>query len=357
MEILSDPSQYNQLEMSLPGANTCNEAYFQNLTRTIGADESLQFPDADVNILSIYITDLIETCQATGLENIMFPEFSNYYEWDSPAANLFGPELASIFKNKTLSPIHAELVDNFKEFMVDCRYMSKNCTQIEQFVAEFHVSYGICYTFNQVTEEKDLDKAKKSFRTGSWAGMSMELMFNQMDYIPTFVAAGAGGRVAISDPGTLPDPTDAGHYIQPNTETDFALSLSKISRLKAPYTSTCWDAWNESPFKPLFYVNATSSDMKPVLKYTQKEEVADNYRNTITEFNNVRAKTAEEKKSILSREFAKVNIYFETLKVEEVQEEVKYDMSKALGDLGGATGLYLGICIVTFVEILELILS
>ncbi|CAG0921550.1 unnamed protein product [Notodromas monacha] len=153
--------------------------------------------------------------------------------------------------------------------------------------------------------------------------MTLELLFNQIDYVPTAVAAGAGARVAISDPGTLPDPADAGHYIQPNTETDFTLSLSTIS------------SHSENLQEKLFI----------------------KYGTLITEMAGSNAKSDEERRSILSREFAKVNIYFETLKVEKIQEEVKYDFSKTLSDLGGATGLYLGICVVTFLEVLELLMS
>ncbi|CAG0923703.1 unnamed protein product [Notodromas monacha] len=69
------------------------------------------------------------------------------------------------------------------------------------------------------------------------------------------------------------------------------------------------------------------------------------------------AETDEERRSILAREFTKVNIYFETFKVTNIGEDAKYDFSKTLSDLGGAAGLYLGICVVTLLEILELILS
>ncbi|CAG0922223.1 unnamed protein product, partial [Notodromas monacha] len=101
-------------------------------------------------------------------------------------------------------------------------------------------------------------------------------------------------------------------------------------------------------------VSVTNSEWPSTVYY---DTLFETYGSIITEMTVSMAQSDEERRSILAREFTKVNIFLETFEVTNIGEDAKYDLSKTMSDLGGAAGLYLGICVVTLLEILELILS
>ena len=55
--------------------------------------------------------------------------------------------------------------------------------------------------------------------------------------------------------------------------------------------------------------------------------------------------------------FLSVNVYFEDLTYETISEEPLYNTMRFLSDLGGAMGFYMGASLLTYVEILQLILE
>ncbi|CAG0915974.1 unnamed protein product [Notodromas monacha] len=64
-----------------------------------------------------------------------------------------------------------------------------------------------------------------------------------------------------------------------------------------------------------------------------------------------------EEQKIAQTEFLRINVYFKTLNLERIQEVQKYDIWGFLSSLGGATGLYLGLCGVSFLELFEHLIS
>ncbi|CAG0922520.1 unnamed protein product [Notodromas monacha] len=58
----------------------------------------------------------------------------------------------------------------------------------------------------------------------------------------------------------------------------------------------------------------------------------------------------EERHDIVT-DYARINVYFDTLDQIEVHEKPKYTLSTIMSDLGGAAGIYLGICGITLFEI------
>ncbi|XP_033112440.1 uncharacterized protein LOC117113254 [Anneissia japonica] len=57
--------------------------------------------------------------------------------------------------------------------------------------------------------------------------------------------------------------------------------------------------------------------------------------------------------SYMQDNLARVDIYFESLNVEEIQEQKAYEVFAIMCDLGGALGLFFGASIVAFVEAID----
>ena len=85
-------------------------------------------------------------------------------------------------------------------------------------------------------------------------GLVIEVQINEAEYLPHAASAAAGVRVHLTTPGTRPNPSDSGYYVPPGFEVDVAFKMQTVSRLPAPYTSDCWDNWNQTDYQPMFYV-------------------------------------------------------------------------------------------------------
>jgi hypothetical protein len=80
------------------------------------------------------------------------------------------------------------------------------------------------------------------------------------------VSAGAGFRVTLSTPGERPDPTEKGLFVAPGSEVDIGFRLQTVHRQPPPYVSKCWDSWDTTPFKPLFF-DIETGQHHPIVEY------------------------------------------------------------------------------------------
>ncbi|CAG0918199.1 unnamed protein product [Notodromas monacha] len=295
--------------------------------------------------------------------------------------------LTSLYKNKNNRTIFEDLVYNFDEMIMDCTFAAGPCL-VSAFTTDYHVAQGVCYTFNRVKNLQSLgkDAERVSTQTGISSGLTMNLKFDTNEHMPGLVTTGTGGRIAITQPGVLPLMLEEGRFVQLNTETDFALKIFSVTRLEAPYVSDCWNTWNRSDFSQFIYTNATSVDTFPLNIYSHRncmamctnvfliqdcncsdsylvqpffykgEEVGLGVRSCSgfqvqKEGDLTNPSANRENENSTARDVARVNIYFESLYGEEVNENAMYNVYQALSNVGGATGLYLGICWITVLEV------
>ncbi|CAG0899054.1 unnamed protein product [Darwinula stevensoni] len=55
----------------------------------------------------------------------------------------------------------------------------------------------------------------------------------------------------------------------------------------------------------------------------------------------------------LQKDMLKVEIFFRSLNIQVIQEQPKYDLNGLVSSLGGVFGIYLGMCAVMFIEVVE----
>jgi hypothetical protein len=55
----------------------------------------------------------------------------------------------------------------------------------------------------------------------------------------------------------------------------------------------------------------------------------------------------------VKRNFAKLNVYFEALNYETVEQKKAYEVPGLLGDIGGQMGLFIGASILTILELFD----
>ncbi|CAL1540641.1 unnamed protein product [Lymnaea stagnalis] len=60
---------------------------------------------------------------------------------------------------------------------------------------------------------------------------------------------------------------------------------------------------------------------------------------------------------ILREDFIKLNIYFEELNFEELEEQIDYEFTQLMSDVGGTIGLWIGLSILSIFELFHVLLQ
>merc|ERR1712018_140150 len=91
--------------------------------------------------------------------------------------------------------------------------------------------YGICYSFNFVTKNA-LEQLVRSDSDGPDSGLSLVIDIEKSQYMRSGLSSKEGIVIALASPAELPNLLATPIQISPNTETNIAISLRQISRLK-----------------------------------------------------------------------------------------------------------------------------
>ncbi|CAG0888605.1 unnamed protein product [Darwinula stevensoni] len=266
--------------------------------------------------------------------------------------------------------------------------------------------YGACFMFNAAWNPNDSNAGKRiSGKTGEETGLSLELFVDQENYIANPISASAGARVTIHSPDQLPNPVEQGYFVQPSTHTVFALQIVNMSRLPSPYSTDCVTDWTQTDYEPLpptFNLNVSLGySQVQCERLRQTAEIARNcscrnpevqdyflhngisYRGLNSCDINVGGEVIKLNNTLLNRvavnlglddvlgsiqndpaayattkeniqkDMLKVEIFFRSLNLQTIQEQPKYDLNGVVSNLGGVFGIYLGMCVVMLIEVLE----
>ncbi|CAH3139010.1 unnamed protein product [Pocillopora meandrina] len=306
-----------------------------------------------------------------------------------------------------------------EDMILSCKFHGRECldkhADMRKYWTQFwHTRYGNCYSFN-----KGMDKngtytpLMTSAQTG--IGLTLEIDIEQDQYISQ-LSQESGVRVSIGGQGEMPFPYEQGISASPGYSTAIQLRKVMIKRLDPFRNKSCEsrnDRFQESIFgrynvtytttacKISCLVQAMTSNCGCViyeLKYNNmsvcymentkivkcinkvyksfdngncskcqercREDIfkttvslakwpSIQYRDTLI------AKTHEEHNRNHSEEtsdhFLKLKIYYGELDFEVIEEEEAYTMPSFLSDIGGLMGMWIGISVLTIVELLELI--
>ncbi|XP_070562378.1 uncharacterized protein [Ptychodera flava] len=296
------------------------------------------------------------------------------------------------------------------DLIVQCTYDQQECS-----VTDFHQFqndvYGNCYTFNH---GKNGSVLRKASNTGSEFGLKLTLYTEQDEYVSIF-GQEAGVRIVVHDQHTTPFPEDEGIDAKTGTATSVIIKKRQEHRMDKPHgnctnqthvdsgaffysISACQrDCLYRETFKkcgcvPVSYLSKPYCD---VLNKTQdacvqlinffyqnaKLQCDCRQRCSITEYTKMMSLTSWPSSSYsprlissllavnpkirsimtsddaISKNLARVKIYYESLNLERISEVKDYPDSQLMADVGGALGLWIGLSIITVVEFLEFLLD
>ncbi|CAG0919462.1 unnamed protein product [Notodromas monacha] len=320
------------------------------------------------------------------IRKAMFPEFElDDYDPNSSAsfksqevdlADKFYSELAVLYKDSSKRKLIPTISQGFKSFVVNCKQKDRSCRNESDFTTSFIPLYGLCYVYHHRNVGLDPGNVSMEYTTqsGTYAGLTLEIRFGNEEYCPSLVGSGTGARVGITHPGVLPKPIEEGHFVSPNRETKFALRVSNVRRLKAPYRSKCWESWERTPLVPLIPKSATSSEFDEGKIYSQTDcqnlcfnllllrqcNCSDYYSVQMFRFrgNLTNASERQDKacfQNVLRNrdkyDHVGCNCNLPCNSPEFMVMKFYYQLSTIMAELGGAAGIYLGVCGITVFEV------
>lgn len=289
----------------------------------------------------------------------------------------------------------------FTDVVIDCTYHEKDCKQARFFLNHTNPWYGNCFCIH-------CEKTDRLFDYNSLAspynGLVMTLNPELHEYLPTSYQAGF--LVMIHAHGTRHSVCSDGVYLTPGYTTYVGLSVLAQTGLPAPYANPCRRTWpkclrelleepygaytredclnlclqqmvvercgcltaqlpqlnklatmygacGENEYECVAQVSADATNMQlenrcqchsACLDITYKRDV------TVTHLREGVTETTKK-----NGPPARLVLYFDSLTYEHIRSVPKYDETRVLSNLGGISGMYLGLSFFVFFQVLDIL--
>uniref|UniRef100_A0A5S6QZI3 Degenerin mec-10 n=1 Tax=Trichuris muris TaxID=70415 RepID=A0A5S6QZI3_TRIMR len=115
-----------------------------------------------------------------------------------------------------------------RDFILQCSFNGRQCNIEKDFKLYADPVYGNCYMFNS-----DSSQNRTTSRAGPIYGLSLVVYVDVDDYLPTTKASGV--RLVVHSQEEYPFPDTNGYNAPTGLMSSFGLRLRKIERLPAPY--------------------------------------------------------------------------------------------------------------------------
>ncbi|PFX34954.1 Acid-sensing ion channel 2 [Stylophora pistillata] len=229
-----------------------------------------------------------------------------------------------------------------EDMILNCKFHRRECldrhADMRKYWTQFwHTRYGNCYSFNKgVDKNGTYTPLMTSAQTG--LGLTLEINIEQDEYISQ-LSQEAGVRVFLGGQEEMPFPREQGISVAPGYSTAIQLRKAcKISCLVQAMKSNCGCVIYELKYSNIPVCNVENTDIgKPYLR--QQYPLQNGRQNNIADH------------------FLKLKIYYGQLDFEVIEEEEAYSIPSFLSDIGGLMGMWIGISVLTIVELLELIIT
>ncbi|XP_066301129.1 acid-sensing ion channel 1C-like isoform X7 [Branchiostoma lanceolatum] len=282
-----------------------------------------------------------------------------------------------------------------------CTFREEPCTA-SMFTPVF-TRYGKCYTFNSGTPNQPVLKTLKG---GIGNGVEFFLDVQQDDYMPAWgesdeVTFEVGFKIQLHTQEEPPFIHELGFGVGPGMQYYVSTQEQRITYLPAPwgqckaendltfdfakYTTSACRIDCETKFvvsqcgckmvhmpgsfpicTPDVYVECADQALDFLVKSDNKKCVCDTPCNT-TRYNLFMSHVkfpSEQAVKYLARKYAKredyfrkntlvMNIFFEALNYETIEQQKAYEVASLLGDIGGQMGLFIGASILTILELFD----
>ncbi|XP_072050916.1 epithelial sodium channel subunit beta-like isoform X2 [Amphiura filiformis] len=296
------------------------------------------------------------------------------------------------------------------DMLLSCTFQGYPCTP-NNFTWFYNYLYGNCYTFNL-----GLDSEIHEVTTaGPLLGLTMSLYIQQDEYIAD-IQQGAGIRVEVHPQKSMSFPEDRGLNVAPGTEAFVSVRKKLIKRKVDPYTN-CTEDGEKTIFMDHFpyveysklmcekdcyynevlrkcgcadvryrYDNSTNAcnstnpenvkclremQMPPcpctfaciedifthVVSYSlwPNDKHKPTVQDGIKDISDNLKRNVENDTSFVEKNVVKLNVYYDELTYDYIYHTATYGEYDLLSDIGGNVGLWIGISVLTVVELFELL--
>uniref|UniRef100_A0A8C9Y2Z8 Acid-sensing (proton-gated) ion channel 2 n=1 Tax=Sander lucioperca TaxID=283035 RepID=A0A8C9Y2Z8_SANLU len=287
------------------------------------------------------------------------------------------------------------------DMLLSCKYRGEPCGA-HNFSSVF-TRYGKCYMFNAAEEGKTL---RTTMKGGAGNGLEIMLDIQQDEYLPVWgdtedTAFEAGVRVQIHSQVEPPFVHELGFGVAPGFQTFVATQEQRLTYLPPPWGECEWRAL-ESGFFQVYSITACRIDcetryivencncrmvhMPGDASYCTPEQYKDCAEPALAKLSAVErsncmcrtpcnmtrynkelsmvkipSKTSArylQKKFNKSEKYITDNIlvldvFFEALNYETIDQKKAYEVAGLLGDIGGQMGLFIGASILTILELFD----
>ncbi|XP_078660711.1 acid-sensing ion channel 2-like isoform X2 [Branchiostoma floridae x Branchiostoma belcheri] len=288
-----------------------------------------------------------------------------------------------------------------EDTVLDCHYRGRKCCK-DWFKPVF-TRYGKCYTFNSGSPNQPVLKTLKG---GIGNGVEFFLDVQQEDYMPAWgesdeVTFEVGFKIQLHTQEEPPFIHELGFGVGPGMQYYVSTQEQRITYLPAPwgqckaendltfdfakYTTSACRIDCETKFvvsqcgckmvhmpgnfpicTPDIYVECADQALDFLVKSDNKKCVCDTPCNT-TRYNLFMSHVkfpSEQAVKYLARKYGKpedyfrkntlvMNIFFEALNYETIEQQKAYEVASLLGDIGGQMGLFIGASILTILELFD----
>ncbi|XP_069509772.1 acid-sensing ion channel 1 isoform X1 [Ambystoma mexicanum] len=370
-------------KMVFPAITFCNlnEFRFSQVTRNdlYHAGELLTLLNNRYEIPDIQMADdkLLETLQ----------EKANFRN--------FKPKPFSMFE------FYSRAGHDIRDMLLACRYQGMQCTA-EDFKVVF-TRYGKCYTFNSGQNGKE---PLITFRGGTGNGLELMLDIQQDEYMPVWgetdeTSFEAGIKVQIHSQDEPPFIDQLGFGVAPGFQTFVSCQEQRLTYLPPPW-GACKSTPIDSEFFDTYSITACRIDCEtryliencncrmvhmpgdsPYCTPEQYKECADSALDFLVERDNTYcvcetpckmtrygkelsmvkipskasakylAKKFNKSEQYIAENVLVLDIFFEALNYETIEQKRAYGVAGLLGDIGGQMGLFIGASILTVLELFD----
>uniref|UniRef100_A0A8D0FWN1 Acid sensing ion channel subunit 1 n=1 Tax=Strix occidentalis caurina TaxID=311401 RepID=A0A8D0FWN1_STROC len=251
---------------------------------------------------------------------------------------------------------------DIREMLLSCFFRGEQCTP-EDFKVVF-TRYGKCYTFNAGQDGKPRLITMKG---GTGNGLEIMLDIQQDEYLPVWgetdeTSFEAGIKVQIHSQDEPPLIDQLGFGVAPGFQTFVSCQEQRLIYLPPPW-GDCKAVAGDSEFYDTYSITACRIDCEtrylvencncrmvhmpgdaPYCTPEQYKECADPALGEISWWR----RTTSTAENILV-----LDIFFEALNYETIEQKKAYEVAGLLGDIGGQMGLFIGASILTVLELFD----
>nr|XP_034984949.1 acid-sensing ion channel 3 [Zootoca vivipara] len=239
---------------------------------------------------------------------------------------------------------------SLEEMLLDCRFGTRECGP-HNFTAIF-TRLGKCYTFNSGAPGHELLTTAKG---GTGNGLELMLNIQQDEYLPVWgetdeTSYEAGVKVQIHSQNEPPSIDQLGFGVAPGFQTFVSCQQQRLFYLPPP-----WGDCKSNPVESTFFAN-----------YSMAACRIDCETRYLAENCNCRMVHMPGKAKPLhpgavqgvcrpgpGENLLVLDIFFEALNYETIEQKKAYEVAGLLGDIGGQMGLFIGASLLTILEIFD----